>query len=228
MTLSKASQAENTVRADDWEDADEPWTLRALKRGERETLLRWSKYRLPNVTPLASFADYAAAAEKRADIARARSVSETELRKAVTEIARGIAARQEDQTAKQAQAILDGRANEAFEGFEELKSQQARLSQQLKVYGVALRTQEGVVAEIRSERSIDAADAMRPAHQAAVADIAVAVAQLREAFDREEAARTLVTKAGYDARLPSFSPGTAMRQGGQLDEIERRAREYTR
>jgi len=217
--------AANTL---DDEDANEPLFLRSMARAARATIGRWATYRLPTVTPLANFADYAAAAEKRRLLAVDRTASEKELNKAVTAITRGMAARQDDETDRHAQAILDGRAAEAFEGFEELKSQVARLSQRVKAYAKALRMQDETVATIRSERSIDAAETMAPAHRDAVTAIAVAIAQLREAFDKEEAARTLVTNAGYDARLPSFAPGNSMRVGGPLDEIERRAREYVR
>lgn len=228
MTITRTAPAETAGTSIEREDANEPLFLRSMTRMAKETLARWATYRLPNVTPLASFADYAAAAKKRADIAIARSEHEKELSKAITAITRGFAARQDDETERHAQAILAGRGNEAFEGFEELKSQQARLSQHVKAYASALRGQDEIVATIRSERSIDAAETMSPAHHEAVTAIATAIAQLREAFDREEAARTLVTNAGYDARLPSFASGTTMRPGGQLDEIERRAREYVR
>jgi hypothetical protein len=227
MKITATAASQTAASFIDQDDPEEPLFVRSMRRVARETVARWATYRLPNVTPLASFADYAAAANKRREIAIERSANEKELSATVTAITRGFVAREEDETERHAQAILDGRANEAFEGFEELKSQQARLTRQLKAYVVAIRTQDEAIAAIRSERSIDAAETMVPAHRDAVTAIASAIRQLREAFDREEATRTLVTNAGYDSRLPSFGSGAIM-QGGHLEDIERRAHEYIR
>lgn len=210
------------------DDVYQSHLVRSWERMARDQKTRWATYGLPAITPLTSFADFAAAATKRRDLAVARTACEKDLRKAVTAIARGMAGRNDDETERQARDILDGRPEEAFEGFEELRSQVARLTQRVKSYGQAIRMQDEAVATIRSERSIDAAEAMASAHRAAVAAIADAITQLREAFDREDAARTLVTDAGYDARLPVFAAGPLMRPGNQLDNIERQAREYIR
>lgn len=210
------------------EDTDEPLFVRAMARAAHDTKTRWETYGLPTVTPLAQFADYAEAAKKRRELAIERTAVGKELEETITAITRGMVARNDDETDRQARAILAGQLEEAFEGFEELRGKQARLTERLKSYAKAVAMQDEVVATIRSERSIDAAEVMAQAHRAAVVAIGDAIAQLREAFDREEAARTRVTQAGYDARLPVFAPGNAMRPGGQLDEIQRRAREYAR
>lgn len=209
-------------------DAADTLYLRAMARSARDTSTRWATYRLPTITPLASFSDYATEAAKRHDLAVDRTKHEKELTKAITAIARGMAARQDDETTRQADAILEGRPDEAFEGFEELKSQVARLTQKVKAYSQAVTRQDEVVATIRSDRSLDAAEMMAPAHQAAVLAIADAIASLREAFDREEAARASVTQAGYDARLPSFACAGIFGQNGRLDDVELRARDYVR
>jgi signal peptide peptidase SppA len=52
--------AANTL---DNEDANEPLFLRSMAKAARATIGRWATYRLPTVTPLANFADYAAAAD---------------------------------------------------------------------------------------------------------------------------------------------------------------------
>lgn len=217
-----------TPIGNDASDADAPLFLKAILRDNDRKAARWATYQLPALTPLASFADYADASAKRRKIALERTAIEKELNKAVTSIAVGMAGRQDDETERQASAILDGRPDEAFEGFEELNSQVARLRQQLKGYAQALRLQDEVVAGIKSERSIDAAASMESAHRDAVRSIAVAIGQLREAFDREEACRTIVAQAGYDDRLPQIAPGRLFRPGEQLDDIERRASEYAR
>ncbi|WP_156359846.1 hypothetical protein [Sphingomonas sp. Leaf10] len=207
-------------------DADSPILTRAIVREGQQMAARWATYQLPAITPLASFADYADASAKRRAIALERTDIEKELNKAVTSIAVGMAGRQDDETERQARAILEGRPHEAFEGFEELNSQVARLRQKLKGYAQALRRQDEVVADIKSERSIDAAAAMEAAHRDAVRSIAAAIGLLREAFDREEACRTLVTQAGYDDRLPNFAGGRLIRGNEMVADIERRATEY--
>jgi len=207
---------------------DAPILARALMRTDRDKKVRWAAYGLPPVPPLTSFADYTAAADKRRDLALARTASEKDLRQAVTAIARGMAALRDDDTERQAQDILAGRPEEAFEGFEELKAQVARLTQRVKAYAHALRMQDEVVATIRSERSIDAADLIAPVHHESVAEIADAIAQLRNAFDREEAVRAVATQAGYDNRLPSFAEYGIFNGSSQLNDTERRAREYVR
>lgn len=205
-----------------------PLFVRALMRTDRDKRTRWAAYGLPPVPPLTSFPDYTAAADKRRDIALARTASEKELRKAITAISRGMAALRDDETDRQARDIIAGRSEEAFEGFEELKAQVARLTQRVKAYNEALRMQDEAVATIRSERSIDAAEVVAPAHREAVAGIADAIAQLRTALDREEAARAVATQAGYDGRLPNFAVHGIFGQSSQLDDTERRAREYVR
>ena len=65
---------------------------RAMARAARDIKTRWSSYDLPTVTPLSSFADFSAAAAKRREVAIERSACEKELSKAVTAIARGMAA----------------------------------------------------------------------------------------------------------------------------------------
>lgn len=221
-----AALANATTAALYSEDTYESRVERSRVSRAQELRARWATYRLPVVTPLPSFADFAAAAKKRADLAIERSVCEKDLSKAVTAISRGMAARRDEETDRQAIEILAGRTDEAFEGFEDLKAQVARLTQRGKAYAKALNMQDEVVATIRSERSIDASEAMASSHRDAVSAIADAIGQLRTAFDREDACRTLVREAGYDDRLPNFAPGAVLRPGAALDELERRAREY--
>jgi hypothetical protein len=201
---------------------------RAMARAARDIKTRWSSYDLPTVTPLSSFADFSAAAAKRREVAIERSACEKELSKAVTAIARGMAARRDEETDRQARDILDGRPEEAFVGFEELRTQVARLTQRQKAYCEALRIQDEHLATIRSERSIDAAASMSAVHRDAAGAIAEAVSQLRIALDREEAIRVSVTQAGYDARLPNFAMPNLFGNNGRFDELERLTREYAR
>lgn len=205
-----------------------PLFVRALMRADPDKKKRWAAYGLPPLPPLTSFPDYTVAAAKRRDIALARTASEEELRKAITAISRGMAALRDDETDQQARDIIAGRPEEAFDGFEELKAQVARLTQRVKAYNEALRMQDEAVATIRSERSIDAAEVLAPAHREAVAAVADAIAQLRTALDREEAMRAVATQEGYDGRLPNFAVHGIFGLSSQLDDTERRAREYVR
>ncbi len=207
---------------------DTPLFVRVIVNGARDTKTRWAAYDLPPVTPLDAFADYVEAATKRREIALENSKCVKDLDKAVTAIARGFAAIRDEETSRQADDILAGRKEEAFQGFEELRAQQARLTQRLKAYGEALRRQDEVVAAIKSERSIDAAEIMAPTHRDAVKAISDALVQLRLALDREEAVRAAVVDEGYDARLPSFSCGGIFGLNGRLEELDRLSREYVR
>lgn len=209
-----------------WEEAS--IMERAIGEAERARSTRHAAYDLPTITPLAEFADYQSARTKRAELATAASAIGAELAATQTAIARGFAALREDETTRQARDLIAGRSSEAFQGFEELRVRVARLTQQSVAYGEAVRMQDEIVATIRSERSIDAAEAMQGAHKSAVAAIAEAIAQLRVAFDREEAARLAVKRAGYDARLPSFVQYGLLGTGSQLDRIEEQARHYGR
>ena len=201
----------------------------SIDRARAERRQRWASYNLPAVTPLASFADYTAAAEKRRHLALDRTADAEELERANTAFARGMAARHDDETERQVQAVMAGRPDEAFEGFEELRAQITRLRQNVKVKAIAVGRQDEVIATIRSERSIDANETMIPAHRDAVAAIVAAITQLREAFDREEAVRSHVRDAGYENRLPQFGPSDGiLRPGGEFGIIEHRAREYLR
>ena len=172
------------------------------------------------ITPLAGHADYAELAAKHLDIANRRSKIERDVQSARTELARGMVAFQNSGIEDAAQAIIDGRDGEAFQGFEELRARAARLQEETKAYQEALRIVKGQMDAIAAERSIDAAEAAAPHHRKAVAEIADACAMLIRALSNESMIRDMVTAAGYDARLPIFnfdaSPAV----------LERHAREY--
>lgn len=207
-------------------DADTPIFVRAIVQEGQRTAARWARYDLPAVTPLTSFPDFAEASAKRAKIAVKRTEVFNELNAAITAYSAGWSTHQDEQTERQANAILNERSDEAFEGLDELNARIAKLRQKLAGYVRALQIQDEVVASIKSERSIDAAAAMEAAHRDAVRSIATAIAMLREAFDREEACRTQVVQGGYDGRLPSFAAGRILRGNEEVHDIERRAIEY--
>lgn len=218
----------NVTGAEHHDDAFAVRVQASMKKLDDERKARWETYDLPSVTPISTFADYAAAIAWRSSLAQARANDLLELSKATTAISRGFAARQDDETERKVQAVMAGRPNEAFDGFEELNGKVARLRDSTTIQSIAVSRQDETIATIRSERSIDAAEAMAPAHRDAVAAIVAAIAQLRVAFDREEAARSKVKDAGYDDRLTNFGSGNLLRVGSQLNEIERRAVEYSR
>lgn len=203
--------------------------VRDMAQADRQRQAGLAAYKLPTITPLSSFADYAAAAAKRYELATTLSATHRELQETVTAISRGFAANRDSETDRQAKDLLAGKPEEAFDGFEELNSQRARLHQRAKAYNRAVAMQDEIIAGIRSDRSIDAAEVMSEAHRDAVAGIADAIARLREACHREQAARTAVVAGGYDDRLPHMGlMSHLLGPVGQLDAAESRAREYLR
>lgn len=172
------------------------------------------------ITPLTGHADYAELAAKHLDIANRRAKIDRDAQSARTELARGMVAFQNSAVEDAAQAIIDGREGEAFQGFEELRARAARLQEESKAYQEALRIVKGQMDAIAAERSIDAAEAAAPHHRKVVAEIADACAMLVRALSEESMIRDLVTAAGYDARLPIFN------FDAPPAVLERHAREY--
>jgi molecular chaperone GrpE (heat shock protein) len=215
---------ENTVE----QDTDPHPFVRKEETRLREQAARWAKYDLPVIQPLATLSEYAEANQKRVDLVAEISAIEQELRTAVNERNHGLALERESRIDRQVSDILAGRADNAFNTFEELNAKISRLSQRLAAYDRAWRTQMEVVTAIRSECSIDAVEAVKPAHRGAVGNIVKAIDQLRVALDRETAIRHVLSDAGYDVRLPSFGLYQTFGPDSPLSDTDRRAREYTR
>ena len=174
------------------------------------------------LTPLEQHDDFAELAAKHLRIGTRLSALDRELRETITSIARGMSAFNKHKIEHQAQAIIDGVDAEAFQGFEEMKSRSVRLDSEVKSHARALGQVRAEMEAIRSERSIDAAEAVRPIHAKVVGVIADACATLQKALRDEALIREIVTDAGFDSRLPTF-------QGiKDIAELESRAREYAR
>ena len=159
-------------------------------------------------------------ADKHREIATRKSELDRELSATDTAIARGLVSHRQRQVEQQAKAIIDGNAGEAFHGFEELRARQARLSDEARAYGEAIRMLRAQMDEIRAERSIDAVEIAAPHHRRAIAKLADSCAALLSALREEEMIRGMVISEGYDARLPDFNVATPAPQ------LEQLAREY--
>jgi hypothetical protein len=172
------------------------------------------------VVPLVEHEDYAVLAAKHLRIGTRRAELDRELRETITALARGMAAYNKHRVEHQAQAVIDGVDGNTFQGFEEMRSRQVRLENEVSIHSQALRQLWPEMETIKSERSIDAAESARPAHTKVVGVIADACATLLKALRDEALIREVVTDAGFDSRLPIF-------QGiKDIAELESRAREY--
>jgi hypothetical protein len=175
-----------------------------------------------DLVPLAEHSDYAELAAKHLRIGTRRAELSRELSETITSIARGMSAYNKHRIERQAQAIIEGVETEAFQGFEELRTRQARLESEVRSHVKAQGQVWSEMETMRSERSIDAAEAVRPAHMSIAAVIADACATVQEALRLEVAIRDAAKDAGYDDRLRNLQ-GIA-----SLAELESRARECAR
>lgn len=227
LNLTKEQLLDTPQRMLDQQDQDELALRRREHRlesdGRRHTQARdevRERYSI-GIVPLAQQEDYAKLAAKHLDIGTRRAKLDREQTDTVTAIARGMASFNKNRIEHQAQSIIDGSV-EAFQGFEEMKSRSARLESEVKAHSQALRMLRDQMESIKSDRSIDATEAARPAHNLAVADISEACAMLLKALRDEALIREIVTDAGYDNRLPAF-------QGiKDIAELQSRARDYAR
>lgn len=153
------------------------------------------------LAPLGEHEDYAKLAATHLRIGTRQAELDRELVETNTSLARGMSAYNKNQVEHQAQAVIDGDESGAFQGFEELRSRQARLESELRSHAEALGTIRAKMLAMRSERSIDAAEAVRPAHRSVAAAIAEACVTLREALQMETAIHDILKEAGFDDRL---------------------------
>jgi len=189
----------------------------AARRRDQETSEVRERFAI-QLVPLQEHQDYAKLAADHLRIGTQRAQLEKELRETVTALARGMAAYNKQNIDKQVQAIIDGVEDRAAHGFEEMKARQVRLEDEVRRYGraqVKVRTEMEV---LRSERSIDAADAVRQAHRAICGMISDACAALQKSLRDHARLQDIVTDAGYDHRLPE------LKGISDLAELESRAR----
>jgi hypothetical protein len=174
------------------------------------------------IEPLAHHDDYAKLAAKHLEIGTRMAKLDQEQNDTVTAIARGMASFNKNKIEHQAQSIIDGATEEAFQGFEEMKSRSARLESEVKAHSQALGMLRAQMDSIKADRSIDVTEAVRAAHTRAVTSISEACATLLKALRDEALIREIVTHAGYDNRLPGFQ------SINDIAELEIRARNYAR
>jgi predicted nucleic acid-binding Zn-ribbon protein len=126
-----------------------------------------------------------------------------------------------------ARAELDGNAETADETAADLVARIATLKTRHAItrHKFNLKLQE--LQTMRSEMSLDAVEAFRPEHKAAVAQVLAAWAALREAMAAERATRSAFAEAGYDQRLPEYGPQVVfVDYGYDICRWEVAAREY--
>ncbi|WP_271299649.1 hypothetical protein [Sphingomonas sp. CV7422] len=193
----------------------------ALRRRKQESDAVKERFEI-QLVPLAEHPDYAELAVKHLRIGTRRAELSRELSETITSIARGMSAYNKHRIDRQAQAIIDGVEADPFQGFEELRSRQTRLENEVRSHVRAQAQVWSDMETMRSERSIDAAEAVRPAHMSIASVIADACATLQEALRLETAIHDVAKDAGYDDRLRNLQ-GIA-----NLAELESRARECAR
>lgn len=185
------------------------------------------------VRPLSEDGEFAKASAKYRRIRERSTELAIELREIETQIARQFVDQNKigDETDMHARRIVDedlGDVGKPFPEFEALAQRAARLRAHLAAYGKARAMQRATLDEIKSERSIDAAEILRSEHRAAVGGIAAAIASLRSAIENETRIRDQLISAGYDARLPTFNPGIDLRPApaSPIGNLERKALTY--
>lgn len=208
-------------------DADAALTKRlqmmdASERGRRQECDEVKRRFDIELDPLSDAEDYAELAAKHLSVGTRMAELDEELREANLELARGISAFNKNKIERRAQDIIDGVADDASRGFEEMRARSARLESELSSHVHAKGLLWSKMQAMRSERSIDAVEAVRPAHRRVVTTIAEACERLLAAIRDEQHMREIVTNAGFDNRLPAFQ-STA-----DLVELELRARAYVR
>jgi len=189
----------------------------------------------PTVIPIKADPEWEAAAEKGRQIGTEWHRLQKELEQAAAELSRGYLAHRDGEVEAQAQAILDGRPVEAFAGFEELRSRQARLRQGIAAHGEALRRHREQSEDLRYRLSVAAAEQAAPAHKAAAREVAEAIVALRTAIMHERMIRKALTDAGYQAALPNLGGPfgesvylTSLAPNSEIGRLAEQAAEYAR
>lgn len=177
--------------------------------------------------PIIKNADYARESEKLTRLRREAADRESRLRATETEIHRILTSTEGDDEAAVA-LLRDGNVPEIV-GVETLTARAADLRRELVAYRKAMTIQKGVMAQLRAELSVTAAEVVAPAHRAAGMKALAAMAALREALAEEKGIRADMVSSGFDDRLPSLHPPVSVKvdqSNWDLAQWERRVRSY--
>lgn len=228
LNLTREKVMAPTQRDFDREASDEIANTRPIERYENASRRRKQEADVVqerfgiDLVPLAKYPEYAEFAAKHLRLRTRRAELSRELSETITSIARGTASYNKHRLERLTQKIIDGADTDVFEGFEELRARQVRLENEVRSHFKAQGQVWSEIETMRSERSIDAAEAVRPVHMSIVAVIADACATLQEAPRSETAIHDVLKDAGYDNRLRN------LQEIDSLAELESRARECAR